>query len=1091
MSSSAAILSQVKSGEACHAFVGCAGKGGSTELEKRERAWIAQTTHSAFDCEIYVKSSRQKVNEYSAFMPDDMYSHPYINNICLIVTPKQGMMVMPWATHGHGAKYTLHLVEADTFQGDRLAHGLSGDISGELFPDLTFTRQVWHREGRFWIEKGYISYHFHNKQFRLVAMIHTDQHVWASYVSAPFTSLAKRKGRVHNYDPVSAKLTRATNAEARKRAKEVEDRQAAEFAVQQASEAASHAERNAAKIPELPPTIVDGSLLRDGQSLPLPSCSQGPEALLPLVAGMARPSSQVQDLGPHPSDMCATTQQQQKDDQSSVAMAKEWGISVEDATLTMALVQIGKSGKVPPAMKSHAETMLGAPPLPFGNGPTVHANTPWTSTTSDGNPNYLINRYQPLPHVAGTESNTVAEFHANFTGRCPGIVDTNLKVDPSATCVSCSLNGQLTDVPKGPNLHDNNKMSSRSGFNAISSSSVPNLKTMDLFSLNFAFQLEGNVACLTSPLMALTDASPVPSLISVAPVGLSNIATLDDLKAQNRIFNLCDIVAKWGYKWPTVEVPVRVLCWMPQAEYVLIGSVQHFLAMACSVAVGSLNPSKLSENVILVAVNRPLPHLLKAATRQTSVVPFSKQSTTAMLVGHIQELRRDNQRPDLVSNKLHHIAKSPDLFAAVVRLESNFLGESPLVITDVQYMSGHLGMALAYLKCLRKWNQEPNCRQILRTLHSRTPLEVAQLMTGHQALCPVRPVMTIWDMRHEGGLSLQVTACCVQHMGIAAHCEDMDTMLPAMKMVDTCLVGETVVQLLAFHFPTGISEKESVTGLSIKYFIDKYADLHQLRNTYDYQAAHVVFYDISTPRNTLVAWGAFTEDAIKCVCVKAAYRRQGVGLKVVEAILGILEVGMHHNRIEVQTVQVARQTVPVHLWNTVTQPFLEKAGFIKSDEGVQLQLLAPLEHSMHCIVSSVPDVSRCKSGSSNQRDSVADDKTATSWKRGVPDNESEDNSDAVKKRCLQESEDLSLPRMACSQCASLLLDRKSRKYRLCSLCAWDMLELACKQLQEEKHRSKLLEDEVARLKALPKLVPKEEPLDIEVEEVQGNGGTLG
>ena len=51
MSSSAAILSQVKSGEACHAFVGCAGKGGSTELEKRERAWIAQTTHSAFDCE--------------------------------------------------------------------------------------------------------------------------------------------------------------------------------------------------------------------------------------------------------------------------------------------------------------------------------------------------------------------------------------------------------------------------------------------------------------------------------------------------------------------------------------------------------------------------------------------------------------------------------------------------------------------------------------------------------------------------------------------------------------------------------------------------------------------------------------------------------------------------------------------------------------------------------------------------------------------------------------------------------------------------------------------------------------------------------
>ena len=87
-------------------------------------------------------------------MPDDMYSHPYINNICFIVTPKQNVMLMPWATHGQGAKYTLHLVEADTFQGDRLSHALSGDVSGELFPDLTFTRQVWHREGRFAIGMG-------------------------------------------------------------------------------------------------------------------------------------------------------------------------------------------------------------------------------------------------------------------------------------------------------------------------------------------------------------------------------------------------------------------------------------------------------------------------------------------------------------------------------------------------------------------------------------------------------------------------------------------------------------------------------------------------------------------------------------------------------------------------------------------------------------------------------------------------------------------------------------------------------------------------------------------------------------------------
>ena len=74
-------------------------------------------------------------------------------------------------------------------------------------------------EFRFWIEKGYISYHFHNKQFRIVAILHSDTHIWATYISAPFTILAKRKERVHGYNSVSAKWKRAANTEARRRVK--------------------------------------------------------------------------------------------------------------------------------------------------------------------------------------------------------------------------------------------------------------------------------------------------------------------------------------------------------------------------------------------------------------------------------------------------------------------------------------------------------------------------------------------------------------------------------------------------------------------------------------------------------------------------------------------------------------------------------------------------------------------------------------------------------------------------------------------------------------------------------------------------------
>lgn len=43
--------------------------------------------------------------------------------------------------------------------------------------------------------------------------------VWATFVSAPFTLLAKRKERLHGYNALSAKWKRAANMEARRRSK--------------------------------------------------------------------------------------------------------------------------------------------------------------------------------------------------------------------------------------------------------------------------------------------------------------------------------------------------------------------------------------------------------------------------------------------------------------------------------------------------------------------------------------------------------------------------------------------------------------------------------------------------------------------------------------------------------------------------------------------------------------------------------------------------------------------------------------------------------------------------------------------------------
>eukprot|EP00667_Euglena_gracilis_P008645 EG_transcript_8764 len=182
------------------------------------RNWIGQHEDKDVSIEIYIKNSRQRVQEYIPHVPAEMYSHPYMNNIRIVVSTQTSKSSLPW---GEGpCRYILRLVEADTLNGDRLTRALAGDgVSGQLQADLNLPFQMLQKEGRFWVEKGYISYHFHNKQFRIVVLLHGDSKVWATFVSAPFTLLAKRKERLHGYNALSAKWKRAANMEARRRSK--------------------------------------------------------------------------------------------------------------------------------------------------------------------------------------------------------------------------------------------------------------------------------------------------------------------------------------------------------------------------------------------------------------------------------------------------------------------------------------------------------------------------------------------------------------------------------------------------------------------------------------------------------------------------------------------------------------------------------------------------------------------------------------------------------------------------------------------------------------------------------------------------------
>jgi hypothetical protein len=168
-----------------------------------------------------MKGSRQQPEEYRVDCPEEMYSHPYMNHLRLTVTLRASPLAPsppapPWGFSP--CRYTLRLVEADTLVHDRLQSALGGEgVTGQLYPDQNAPTATFYSEERFWVEKGFISYHFQNKQFRIVALLHNDTSIWATYVSAPFMILAKRKERIHDYNTVAAKWTRTARLAARRR----------------------------------------------------------------------------------------------------------------------------------------------------------------------------------------------------------------------------------------------------------------------------------------------------------------------------------------------------------------------------------------------------------------------------------------------------------------------------------------------------------------------------------------------------------------------------------------------------------------------------------------------------------------------------------------------------------------------------------------------------------------------------------------------------------------------------------------------------------------------------------------------------------
>jgi hypothetical protein len=202
----------------------CASSGQKVSSESSDpkgRHWIGRNDDPSVATRIHIKGSREGIEEYRTFIPSEMYAHPYIYTIRVVVTQKHATEFLPPALPwGEGCcRFTLRLVEADSLSSDRLQSALSGEgATGMLCtnPNSQFPNYIWDCEGRFWIEKGYISYHFQSKQFRLVALLHNSTTIWHTYISAPFTCLAKRKERIHDYNSVSAKYTRETKREARR-----------------------------------------------------------------------------------------------------------------------------------------------------------------------------------------------------------------------------------------------------------------------------------------------------------------------------------------------------------------------------------------------------------------------------------------------------------------------------------------------------------------------------------------------------------------------------------------------------------------------------------------------------------------------------------------------------------------------------------------------------------------------------------------------------------------------------------------------------------------------------------------------------------
>ena len=270
------------------------------------------------------------------------------------------------------------------------------------------------------------------------------------------------------------------------------------------------------------------------QGTPLPSTTRGGDAPMTTKGGVPGESSVRQE------QPC------------SVAMAKEYGVSVEDSAVVMALMQMVKGKKDSPASKSRSDS-FGLPASPKLQWPSEDNSA---KAKSEATMRQFTTNAQGARPISSHDVNGVAE-HWAADQQCPAFS----MLGPGSSSEDHQPASPI--IPQRPD-------------------SPQRIGSVRFSSLCFALR-DDNFCQDKRPPPLITDASIVPLTLTVAPVGNCHVPPMDTLVELGRVVNLRDMVTQMGFTWPSDDVLVKVLGAETHNEFIVISSVRHFVAMVCSV----------------------------------------------------------------------------------------------------------------------------------------------------------------------------------------------------------------------------------------------------------------------------------------------------------------------------------------------------------------------------------------------------------------------------------------------------------------------------------------------------------------------------